>query len=274
MANSKLEQIVVALDASPQSWVVLQTAGRLAHQLKVELTGVFIEDSDLLKLASLPVASEVRIYSAVSSRLDVHSMQRRLKQLSRQAYQMMLHIARQMSLESWDFQTQQGRVTAELLKIVCKADLILLGLGVRQYPGSTARAMLAQDQCPVLILKHSMPSKPVIAAIYSGSPNSEKAVKMAAHLAKTTGGFLSIVLVADTINEARRQQQGCFQWLNLQNVQAACRWLIKPDELQLAGLFALEAVHLAVLPGGSLLAQPEHLVRFFPYVGSAIMVVN
>ena len=53
-------RIVVALDASSHSHAALAAAVALAGRLQAELQGIFVEDVNLLRLAELPFAREVR----------------------------------------------------------------------------------------------------------------------------------------------------------------------------------------------------------------------
>ncbi|MBK7177644.1 MAG: universal stress protein [Chloroflexi bacterium] len=56
----KIQRILVALDASPHSLAALEAAIDLAERLDAELQGLFVEDINLLRLAQLPFARELR----------------------------------------------------------------------------------------------------------------------------------------------------------------------------------------------------------------------
>ena len=49
----RLKRILVALDASEQSLTALETAATLAQAMQGELTGLFVEDAELLTLKAL-----------------------------------------------------------------------------------------------------------------------------------------------------------------------------------------------------------------------------
>ncbi len=57
--QTAIQRILLALDASPQSVAALDTATELAGRLGAELTGLFVEDTDLLRMAALPFAAEI-----------------------------------------------------------------------------------------------------------------------------------------------------------------------------------------------------------------------
>ena len=65
-----IRRILVALDASRHSLAALEAAAELAARLKAELVGLFVEDIDLLRLAGLPFAREIRYPSAIIQQLD------------------------------------------------------------------------------------------------------------------------------------------------------------------------------------------------------------
>jgi nucleotide-binding universal stress UspA family protein len=53
-----IERVVVPLDAASEHRTAIETAARLAARAKAALHGVFVEDEDLLRLASLPFARQ------------------------------------------------------------------------------------------------------------------------------------------------------------------------------------------------------------------------
>jgi nucleotide-binding universal stress UspA family protein len=53
-----IERVVVPLDAASESRTAIETAARLAAHAKAPLHGVFVEDEDLLHVASLPFARQ------------------------------------------------------------------------------------------------------------------------------------------------------------------------------------------------------------------------
>jgi hypothetical protein len=56
-----------------------ELVARLAQELEAELLGLFIEDVELLRFASLPFAREIGIASAQARSMDVASLERQLR---------------------------------------------------------------------------------------------------------------------------------------------------------------------------------------------------
>jgi nucleotide-binding universal stress UspA family protein len=56
-----IERVVVPLDAASEHRTAIETAARLAGRAKAPLHGIFVEDEDLLRLASLPFARQFTV---------------------------------------------------------------------------------------------------------------------------------------------------------------------------------------------------------------------
>src|SRR5260370_27212860 len=60
-----IKRVVVSLDAASETGTAIDTAARLAARWRVPLHGVFIEDEELIGLASLPFARQVTLGAGV-----------------------------------------------------------------------------------------------------------------------------------------------------------------------------------------------------------------
>ena len=65
-----IRRIMVALDASPRNVEMIEIAAKLAARMGSELIGLFVEDINLLRMADLPFASEIGLFSNGTRRLD------------------------------------------------------------------------------------------------------------------------------------------------------------------------------------------------------------
>ena len=59
--TAAIERVVVPLDAASENRAAIDTAARLAARAKAPLHGIFVEDEDLLRLASLPFARQITL---------------------------------------------------------------------------------------------------------------------------------------------------------------------------------------------------------------------
>jgi len=88
-----IRHIAVALDCSPHSIASLTIAAELAHSMHAELTGIFVEDINLLRMAELPFCHEIRIYTSEPEHIDASQFERSLKLQARSAEESLQRIA-------------------------------------------------------------------------------------------------------------------------------------------------------------------------------------
>ena len=71
--SGPIDRVVVPLDAAAESRHAIETAARLAARAGAPLHGVFVEDEDLLRLASLPFARQFTL-GAIAETLTTEHM--------------------------------------------------------------------------------------------------------------------------------------------------------------------------------------------------------
>src|SRR6516165_5238200 len=165
-AEFVLHRILVALDASTHSMAALAAAVQLAAAMEAELEGLFVEDINLLRLAGLPFAREVR-HTASLEALDSLRMERALKAQAAQAREALAAAARRAQVQ-WSFRVVRGQVTQEVLAAAAKADLVTLGKqGRSRSPGarlgSTALRVALDAPGALLLVEYGVPAgQPVL----------------------------------------------------------------------------------------------------------------
>jgi nucleotide-binding universal stress UspA family protein len=205
-----IRRILVALDASLHSLAALEAAAELAATLEAELHGLFVEDAGLLRLAGLPVAREMRYPFVAPARLDRARMERELRAQAAQARRALAAACEQRQVK-WSFRVVRGEVAPEVLAAAREADLLSLGKASRPlirrvHMGSTARTAAARCSRSVLLLQRDRTIRPPVVVLYDGSESSLRALMMAARLARRKGGYLTVLVLADTADVARRLQ--------------------------------------------------------------------
>jgi nucleotide-binding universal stress UspA family protein len=179
-----IRHIVITLDASESGRPVLETAVRLAARLGAQLEGVFIEDSNLMRLAGLPFLRELRYWSLAEESFDPLRIQRELRTLARRAEQMLQQAAGELGVH-WSFQVWRGRAGAEALAQSFAADI--LGLN----PAGSLHAVRPARR------ERSRPGTPAVAAInilFSDSQAALRALSNACLLARDLATSLTILL--------------------------------------------------------------------------------
>jgi nucleotide-binding universal stress UspA family protein len=122
----KRRRVIVGFDAAaPLDRTALEAAAGITARIEGELTGLFVENIDLLHMAALPFTREVGFPSAASRELDVERMERALRAVAGEAHRMLGTIAAGARL-NWSFRVTRGVFATELASAAEEADLVLV----------------------------------------------------------------------------------------------------------------------------------------------------
>ena len=121
-----IRRILVAIDATPDSWAALDAAAELAAEMEAEILGLFVEDIKLLRLADSPYAREVAYPTAAGAPLDRARMESQLRAHSAQAEKAVAAAGMREEVR-WSFRSIRGEVTAEIRAAAGEADLLAIG---------------------------------------------------------------------------------------------------------------------------------------------------
>lgn len=273
-----IRHILVALDASPHSLAALEAAAELAAGLKAELLGLFVEDINLLRLAELPFAREMGVFSTTRRRLDILEVERELRAQASRARRA-LAIAAGRAQVPWSFRVARGVIAAELLTAASEADLVILGkvgwsLTGRRHLGSTARAVLSQATCLTLILQEGVRLSLPILTVYDGSTPAQKALAAAIRLVRGKNGYLTVLILADGPDAARELQTNVAKWLRERGLEARYRWLVGADVRHLPRIVDAEGCGMLVLPGQHSRVQSQGLLVWLDEVTCPVLLVR
>lgn len=185
--NPDRGRILLALDVSPRSQAALEMASALAAALNAELSGLFVEDVDLLHLSSLPFARELDLFTRVAQPMALQDVERALQREAGTVQRLLAEAAERMRLR-WSFHVARGRIASELFAQAEAFDMIVLGkcarLGLRMV-GDT----LSQTE------RHPLARRPVVAC-YDGSPAAARALELAGRLAGENRAALCVLVSA------------------------------------------------------------------------------
>jgi nucleotide-binding universal stress UspA family protein len=273
-----IRRILVALDVSPHSMTALEAAAELAAGLKAELVGIFVEDINLLRLAQLPFAREVGIFSTSWRQLTALEVERQLQAQARRARRA-LAITASRAQVPWTFRVARGVISSELLAAASEADLVILGkvgwsLTKTRHLGSTARAVLSQATCLTLILQEGKRLGLPVLILYDGSAVAHKALAAAARLVRGRNGFLTVIVLAEGTEAAQALQSEAAQWLRGHELRASYRWLVGADLRRLAYMVEEERCGMLVLPSKSSRLQNEMFLGLLDEVDCPVLMVR
>ena len=187
--QDEFKRIVVTLGSGEGSRSVLDAAVQLAATLGAELEGVFIEDSDLMRLADLPFTREVRPWPSPVETLSVERLQRELRAMARQAERMLEQAAAETGI-SWSFRVWRGSATTASLKRTFEADVLSLGR-------TSSRVYHQTRLLPVSRRKSLRYNVSSINVLFTETAQAKRALHAACQLAKHLDVPLNILLVGN-----------------------------------------------------------------------------
>lgn len=196
-------RILVGIDASRASLDALAAAATVAARLGSDLSGLFVEDEDVLRLAALPFAGIVRVPSGERAALDRQAMEAELRALAARARETLAREAAGRRV-GFTFRVVRGRVVAEVLSASRDADLLVLGTGGHGRSGhggvgATARAAAFEATSSVLLLRRGGHLGDPVVAVDDGGDASTRVIAVARAFAGGAGPTILEARVGDAV---------------------------------------------------------------------------
>jgi len=197
-----IRRIVVALDDSADSRLVLEEAVALAARMKAELSGLFVEDTTLLNAAQLSLTRQVNFSGQTVEALDSQGLERVLRGQA-EAIRRALGQAAQRHDLTWSFRVARGKASLHILSAVSEADLVIMGKTTpavtrRAHIGTTARLVASAPRGSILFseprLRQVLGGAGAIVVAYGEGPHADEALDRATHLAQSTDKALVVLL--------------------------------------------------------------------------------
>ncbi|UCD24550.1 MAG: universal stress protein [Gemmatimonadota bacterium] len=266
----QVRRIVVAVDASPTSIAALEATTELAAAWDAEVLGVFVEDVNLIKAASLPFAREVGSHSGSFRPIDPAGVRRQLRSQAGRARETLIRAATSHRV-TVSFRVARGRVNEELLSALSQADLLSLGKGGRTIAarlglGSTARAIASSANGHVLLLSHVSHVTGPIAVVHDGSPVADQALNIAGDLAVRINTQATALCVSNTRETSGELALRVDATASASGFNVRCRHCTRTDSRELARLARFFGANMMVVPVRSALLSDqvvEGIVRDF-----------
>jgi hypothetical protein len=160
-----------------------------------EVLGLFIEDSELLSLADIPVVREYCRLTQAGRRLQADELERQFRSQARRAERALAEMVNPRGCP-WSFRALRGDPVDLLRQTLAGVDLMLLG----------ATAGLP----PVTVRRPAAAKRPVMAVFNRPEP-ATRALRVALRMAESSGAGLVVALAADSPQELdtlREQARG------------------------------------------------------------------
>lgn len=275
--TQEISRILVALDDSPASRTVLETAADLAAGFQAELVGLYVEDVNLVRVAELSFTQEVGLFSGASRRLEIRQVERGFRSQARRARQALATAAEKAQVD-WSFQVSRGMIAAVLLAAAAEADLVILGrrsqpLPARRGLGSTARSILVEGTQLTLLLQPGMqPGQPVM-VIYDGSATSQKALATTARLMRNQAEEATVLILADEVGQEKARRQEAAELLAGQGLETEYHWLKNPTVSRLARFIEDKDFRLVVLSEANTLSR-QAMLKLLDNIDCPVLLVR
>ena len=279
--QSKLRTILVPLDASPQSVAALETAAQLAAAIGARLTGLYVEDAELLELCRYPFAREVVLYPSSSRRLESSELERDFRIQARKIRDMLSHLA-ERSRFGWDLNVRRGQVIKEILDQTASADLTVIGRmgsSLKKAPmGSTVRSLVEQGRGQTLILQEKLRTSTPLLTVYNGSELSRRSLDIAVEIARAAIGKMEILIPAQSESDyqklSREVQSATRIEPGRQDMQIRLRRLRGEVTPALVALLWAEYRQPVVLPVDVIDGDPDSVLRLIKQISNPVLLVR
>lgn len=270
-----IRTILLALDASADSLAGLEGVAQLASELGAEITGLFVEEADLIRAGRLPDVREIPFFSPEPRRLEAQTLERQLRSQAKRAQEALRSVAERLRV-TWSFHTSRGDVAEELLEAAAEADLVALGATGRSLsrpPGSTVRRLVREARRPVLVYRQGARLGRAIHVLHDGSEAGWEAVRTAAELGRWEGGRLNVLLAPGDAEEAEALEAETDRLLREAGLPARFRHLAGDDTGRICSALT-DGGGVLVAPGPRFGDRREELGRLLRSAGCPVVLVN
>ena len=202
-------RVLVALDPCEVDPADFEASARLAAGLNAELVALFVEDSNLIAAADLPVTHLVPAGCRQLASLDAGAMRRAFRVAEGRAREHLSDAAQRWHLD-WSFEVTEVHRAAETMAGLKREDVLTLtGAAGRRAVMSqrTAAVRAERAPCPVVLLRRDGQIGQPVSVLYEGG---EAALMLGRDLARVYEGPL-LVLVAGENKDGLKDEAG--RWL-------------------------------------------------------------
>ncbi|WP_311945470.1 universal stress protein [Halomonas piscis] len=263
-----IQRVVVLLDGSRRAQLLLDEAARLAKREGAELVGLFVEDTELLRAASLPLGGEIGLVSGSLRPVAPEALERRLRQQAGRLQALLAATAGRHALR-WRLEVNRDRLEAAALAATMADDLLVLYRAGWRHPpeggfaSRTLSRMLGAARCRVMMLgeRVSAGAHPIL-VFQTPDEAGQRAMNEALRLAQATNQEL-LVLLPPGVERDERTRAAIEAWSARQDRRP--RYLaFEGDIMALIALLQRERAGALVLPRGHALLRGvagEHLLE-------------
>ena len=235
-------RVVIGLEPAMLDAAALAAAAQLARSAGVELAALFVEDINLLRLASLPFAREMGAASAARRRMEAADIERAFKVQAAQLKRALAEAAQRLELQ-WTFEVARGQGLRVLLDWTGASDIVVLAGGAGRPPWQPALEALLRG---TLSFERAVPGR--VAVALGKGPEAMRVLSVAHALAQASDAEL-VLLIAGEKTRAGEIAKRATAWLRERG--GAARVMLIPDHAlaRIAEFIARERPQALFWPG-------------------------
>lgn len=247
VSEHNVNRVLIALDALQENHSTLETAIALAARQQAELMTLFIEDLNLVHLASLPFASEIDRTSAVERKLDSIKMTRTFRTQTQKLSRLLDQLTSKQRI-TYSLKVVRGNFVQEALSATGMMDVLFLSRRIGKYGKKPrVRRLIREDSGP----EHKV-IRNAVWVIYEEVSSTKRVLSMACDLALSTNRDVVLLIQAAGDQIAQRIQQS----LNIpRREEVSIHYFNIPSKLEddeLIQLLHRKECGILVLPGDEL----------------------
>lgn len=210
MKSLKIKRVLVPLSGQMTPAGLLDHAADMACKLQSELCGLFIEDSDLLNFAQLPVGREISFSTGRIQASSMSGMERSLRQIASRSQQEISKLATHYKIQT-QFVTRRGHTQQTVQMEVQPGDLLILS-GQGQQATKTllkqAYDFLHSGHHYLAWLPTNLAPGDGITVVQDNSPAADESMELAKRLLKNGEHTVSTLTFTD-IDTLKAKLQSC-----------------------------------------------------------------
>lgn len=242
-----LKHIAVALSGSAADLGQLETAAQLAEQNRAEVTGLFIEDTDLLHAANNPLAIELCRTTNTVRRVQYSAVQQQMLERASAAEKSLALSARNRGVK-WTFSKVRQQEYSAIVETAHRVDVTMLA------GGSIAARYESEQQARQAA---SRTDRGAVVVVFDRSAAAQRGLELGIRLARLRGTLLSILVVGRTQPGIDKLEQIV---LGLDSYhEFSMHALYKPEFREIIAVTRGERPGAFVVPIGALEVSPERI---------------
>ena len=277
----EVRRILVAFNPMTPGTALLDTAVDFARHIDAELEALFVEDTELMRLAELPFVYELSLPGGAVKPLDIAEIEREWRARAANMRQALEALAQETAVRC-SFRVVRGRMDTEVRAAADAVDLVILdrsGGAVTRHARLKSRWSLAATESPrpVLMLRGRHAEIESIIVLYANAGSSKSALGIAAGLSAKLGSGgspppFTVLCFGATKDAAERAEIDAREILKRQGIEANFRRVVGTGEV--LGALGMPPYALLVLPASLPWLQSDEGERLVADWQGPVLVVR